>query len=463
MKIGITGKLFLAIFATCMLILITMHWGVRLSFERGFIDYIKHSNEQRIAMLSEALEEQYRQHGNWQFLRNNDRVVFQIMRSFDQNSDSSHNLPPKGWRTQFWVVDSQYNRLVGHLGNLPKEGARHPIRFNNEIVGWVIATPPERLTRNADINFDRQQKLTSWWIVALSTLLAAAVTWLMSRGLLAPVKRLVAGTHRLAAGDFSARVAVSSQDELGRLALDFNQLATSLEKNEQMRRAFMADVSHELRTPLAVLRGELEALQDGVRQPTPASLSSLQAEVSTLTKLVDDLHQLSLSDLGALAYRKSPVDAVHLLQIAVAAFRERFHAKGLDIVTKLPERAPLFGDPDRLNQLFNNLLENSLRYTDAGGTLEVGVEAKGSKLIIYWQDSAPGVNDAQLSRIFERFYRTEGSRNRASGGSGLGLSISQNIVEAHGGRIHAQHSPLGGVRVTVEFPYPTSSMKNKMP
>ncbi|CAI1927288.1 Signal transduction histidine-protein kinase BaeS [Serratia proteamaculans] len=454
MKIGITGKLFMAIFATCMLVLITMHWGVRISFERGFIDYIKNSNEQRINMLGEALEEQYSRHGNWVFLRNNDQVVYQIMRSFEQNSDSSHNLPPKGWRTQFWVVDSQFNRLVGHSGPLPKEGPRHPIRYNNEIVGWVITTPVERLTRNTDINFDQQQRRTSWMIVALSTLLAAAVTWLMSRGLLAPVKRLVAGTHRLAAGDFSTRVAVSSQDELGRLAQDFNQLATSLEKNEQMRRAVMADVSHELRTPLAVLRGELEALQDGVRQPTPASLSSLLAEVTTLTKLVDDLHQLSLSDLGALAYRKSPVDCVHLLQIAVASFRDRFRAKGLEIVTLLPEQAPLFGDPDRLNQLFNNLLENSLRYTDAGGKLEIGAEPLPGRLRIYWQDSAPGVNDEQLARIFERFYRTEGSRNRASGGSGLGLSICQNIVEAHNGTIYAQHSPLGGVRITVEFATP---------
>lgn len=454
MKIGITGKLFMAIFATCMLVLITMHWGVRISFERGFIDYIKNSNEQRINMLSEALEEQYSRHGNWVFLRNNDQVIYQIMRSFEQNSDSSHNLPPKGWRTQFWVVDSQYNRLVGHSGPVPKEGPRHPIRYNNEIVGWVITTPIERLTRNTDISFDQQQRRTSWMIVALSTLLAAAVTWLMSRGLLAPVKRLVAGTHRLAAGDFSTRVAVSSQDELGRLAHDFNQLATSLEKNEQMRRAVMADVSHELRTPLAVLRGELEALQDGVRQPTAASLGSLQAEVSTLTKLVDDLHQLSLSDLGALAYRKSQVDCVHLLQIAVASFRERFHAKGLDIVPQLPEQAPLFGDPDRLNQLFNNLLENSLRYTDAGGKLEIGAQTQPGRLLIYWQDSAPGVNDDQLARIFERFYRTEGSRNRASGGSGLGLSICQNIVEAHNGTIYAQHSPLGGVRITVEFATP---------
>lgn len=452
MKIGITGKLFMAIFATCMLALLTMHWGVRISFERGFIDYIKHSNEQRISMLGDALEEQYSQHGSWAFLRNNDQVVYKIMRSFERTNDSNQSLPPKGWRTQFWVVDSQYNRLVGHGGPIPQETTRHPIRYNDHIVGWVMATPPEKLTRNADINFDRQQRQTSWVIVAISTLLAAAVTWLMSRGFLAPVKRLVAGTHRLAAGDFSTRVAVSSQDELGRLAQDFNHLATSLEKNEQMRRAFMADISHELRTPLAVLRGELEALQDGVRQPTPASLISLQAEVSTLTKLVNDLHQLSLSDLGALAYRKSPVDCVHLLEIAVAAFRERFRAKQLRILTHLPQQAMLFGDPDRLNQLFNNLLENSLRYTDAGGKLEIGIERQPGTVRIYWQDSAPGVSDEQLARIFERFYRTEGSRNRASGGSGLGLAICHNIVEAHGGSIHADHSPFGGVRVTVDLP-----------
>ncbi|PVZ81158.1 two-component system sensor histidine kinase BaeA [Serratia sp. S1B] len=454
MKIGITGKLFMGIFATCMLVLITMHWGVRISFERGFIDYIKRGNEQRLTMLSYALEDQYHLHGSWAFLRNDDRSVYQMMRAFQQNSDNSDNPPPQGWRTQFWVVDSQYKRLIGHAGPIPKDSPRYPIRYNEQIVGWVIATPIERMTRDADINFDRQQRRTSWLIVGLSTLLAAAVTWLMSRGLLAPVKRLVAGTHQLAAGDFSTRVTVNSQDELGRLAQDFNHLAISLEKNEQMRREFMADIAHELRTPLAVLRGELEALQDGVRQPTPDSLNSLQAEVSTLTKLVDDLHQLSLSDRGALAYRKLPVDCVHLVQIAVAAFRERFQAKQLQIITHLPAEAPLFGDPDRLNQLFNNLLENSLRYTDAGGKLEITLECLPGRVRMYWQDSAPGISDQQLVRIFERFYRTEGSRNRASGGSGLGLSICQNIVEAHGGMIGAQHSPFGGVSITVDLPYP---------
>ncbi|MWT62076.1 HAMP domain-containing protein, partial [Escherichia coli] len=219
--------------------------------------------------------------------------------------------------------------------------------------------------------FDRQQRQTSWLIVALSTLLAALATFPLARGLLAPVKRLVEGTHKLAAGDFSTRVDTRSQDELGKLAQDFNQLASTLEKNQQMRRDFMADISHELRTPLAVLRGELEAIQDGVRQFTPESVASLQAEVGTLTKLVDDLHQLSMSDEGALAYQKAPVDVINILEVVTGAFRERFASRDLKINLSLPDSAVVFGDRDRLMQLFNNLLENSLRYTDGGGALHI--------------------------------------------------------------------------------------------
>ncbi|WP_350316300.1 two-component system sensor histidine kinase BaeS [Pectobacterium aroidearum] len=450
MKFGITAKLFLAIFATCMLVLITMHWGVRVSFERGFIDYIKRGNEQRVTQLRDALAEQYQLHGDWSFLRNNERMVFKMLHSMDQNSDTDNSM--QGWRVRLWVLDANKRKLFGSPAPIPKEGTSQPIQVQNQTVGWIVASPVERLTRNADISFDQQQQRTSWLIVALSTLLAVIATWLTARGLLAPVKRLVSGMHSLASGDFSTRVTASSHDELGRLAQDFNQLASTLEKNEQSRRAFMADVSHELRTPLAVLRGELEALQDGVRKPDAHSLHSLQSEVTTLTKLVDDLHQLTLSDRGALAYRKTSVDIVQILQIAIAAFHERFQKKQITLTTELPTQADVFGDPDRLSQLFNNLLENSLRYTDEQGQLAITLVQQHKRWAIIWQDSAPGVTDEQLMLIFERFYRAESSRNRASGGSGLGLAICNNIVEAHSGRLYAEHSPLGGVMITIELP-----------
>lgn len=452
---GITAKLFLAIFATCIVLLISMHWAVRLSFEHGFIDYIKRGNEQRLQLLSDALAEQYASHGNWRFLRNNDRFVFQILRSLEHEGNDDRTgpgMPPHGWRTQFWVVDQSARVLVGPRSPVPPDGTRRGIMVNGIEVGAVIASPVERLTRSTDINFDRQQKRTSWLIVALATLLTALATFPLARGLLAPVKRLVDGTHKLAAGDFSTRVAVTGADELGRLAQDFNQLASTLERNQQMRRDFMADISHELRTPLAVLRGELEAIQDGVRKFTPESVASLQAEVTTLTKLVDDLHQLSMSDEGALAYQKSPTDVVSLLEMAAGVFRERFASRGLTLTLRLPENATVFGDRDRLMQLFNNLLENSLRYTDAGGQLLISAEKHASLLTLEFADSAPGVTDAQLAMLCERFYRTEGSRNRASGGSGLGLAICVNIVAAHGGQLHAAHSSFGGVSIKVELP-----------
>ncbi|HCH40120.1 MAG TPA: two-component system sensor histidine kinase BaeA, partial [Enterobacter sp.] len=210
--------------------------------------------------------------------------------------------------------------------------------------------------------------------------------------------------------------------------------------------------SHELRTPLAVLRGELEAIQDGVRKFTPESVASLQAEVGTLTKLVEDLHQLSMSDEGALAYQKAPVDVINILEVASGAFRERFASRELRIELSLPENAVVFGDRDRLMQLFNNLLENSLRYTDAGGALRIAGKCEEQRFTLTFADTAPGVTDDQLNKLFERFYRTEGSRNRASGGSGLGLAICVNIVEAHGGTLRAAHSPFGGVSITVELP-----------
>ncbi|MCC8465399.1 envelope stress sensor histidine kinase BaeS [Photorhabdus bodei] len=452
MKLSISGKLFMAIFATCMLVLITMHWGVRSSFQYGFIGYIKQNIQLRTAMLAEALAEQYQQYGSWKFLKRNDRVIFQIIRSIEQTSESHQGPPPRGWRTQFWVVDSDMKPLVGHEGKIPSETYRKPIIYHHQIVGWVIVSTSDKITRQADISFDRQQQLTSWIIAGLSTLLAMIATLLLSRGMLKPVKRLVEGTHKLAAGDFSARVTPSSKDEIGQLAHNFNQLASTLEKNEQMRRDYMADISHELRTPLSILRGELEALQDGVHKPTPETLNSLLAEITTLTKLVDDLHQLSLSDRGALAYRKEFINISELIQVAIASYHGRFLDKQIQVDVKLPEIIMVFADPSRLTQLFHNLLENSLRYTADNGKLIIKGCSDDNHFILNWEDSKPGLSPEQCQQVFERFYRSESSRNRASGGSGLGLAICNNIVEAHNGTIHAEPSPLGGLRIIVELP-----------
>ena len=322
-------------------------------------------------------------------------------------------------------------------------------------VGWLIASYESGISNQLDQRFDTQQMHISWLIAGLSLFVALLVTLFLARGFLKPIKRLLEGTHQLAKGDFSARVSEVGQDELGQLAKDFNHLASTLEKNEQMRRDYMADISHELRTPLSVLRGELEAVQDGVRQATPETINSLLNETQTLIKLVNDLHQLSLSDRGSLVYRMQSIDIIPIIEMNLGQAKWRLEDRQLTLNTQFSSHSPLFADPDRINQLFYNLMENSLRYTDPHGKIAVSVTQQNQQLIIEWEDSAPGLSVEQCQHLFERFYRVEASRNRASGGSGLGLAICYNIVEAHNGTISAAPSTLGGVKVTIQLPIAT--------
>jgi two-component system sensor histidine kinase BaeS len=246
-------------------------------------------------------------------------------------------------------------------------------------------------------------------------------------------------------------VPVSSSDELGRLAGDFNAMALTLEMNEKARRQWLADISHELRTPLAVLQGEIEALLDGIRTVTPETIRSLHAETLRLNRLVNDLYQLSLSDLGTLSYHKEDLDPAVVLRDSVDSFRSEFDRKSIRLEADIPDRtdATVFADPERLSQLFANLLDNSLKYTDAGGMLVVRLRGGSNGVTVEFEDSAPGVPGEALGRLFDRLYRVEGSRARESGGAGLGLAICKNIVEAHAGTITAQASPRGGILIRI--------------
>jgi two-component system sensor histidine kinase BaeS len=282
--------------------------------------------------------------------------------------------------------------------------------------------------------------------------LAAVAAWWLARLLVTPLLRITDATHRLSGGDYDVRIPVLGQDELGRLSHDFNQLAQALAQHERLRRSFMADMSHELRTPLAVLKGELEAIEDGVRASTPATLASLRSEVDTLTKLVDDLFDLSLSDVGALRYRMAEVDVGELLEVALTAFSVRFSERGLKVEQRIASPLPILADEGRLQQLFNNLLENCARYIDQGGTLRIRCNVIDSNAVIELEDSGPGVPPDIIPHLFERFFRVESSRTRAQGGAGLGLAICRNIVAAHGGSITATQGQLGGLLVRVRLP-----------
>lgn len=205
--------------------------------------------------------------------------------------------------------------------------------------------------------------------------------------------------------------------------------------------------------PLAVLRGELEAVEDGVHPMTPELLRLLQTEVATLTQLVQDLHELALADVGALTYRKEDLDLVSVVSEAASAFQSACQARALQLGVALPPSpVMLSGDAARLHQLLHNLLDNAVRYTDTGGQIQVRLRQDGDHAVLDLEDSAPGVPADLLPRLFERFYRVEGSRGRTSGGSGLGLAICRSIVLAHGGQLSAQPSSLGGVWMELRLP-----------
>jgi len=320
------------------------------------------------------------------------------------------------------------------------------------VIGWIARSPYRRISTAADLAFQQEQLRSAWLIAGFALALAALVAVVLARVFLQPLKRVADATHRLAAGDYGTRVAIGSRDELGRLAGDFNRLAEALERNEELRRRFMADVSHELRTPIAVLRAGLEALEDGVRPLTREALASLQGEVAALGKLVEDVYQLALADVGALAYRKERSDVAEVLEQAIESFAGRFRERKLSVEKHFAPDLHVLADADRLGQAFRNLLENSARYTDAGGRVRIAARREGARVAIDFEDSSPGVPADALLRLFERFYRVEGSRSRANGGAGLGLAIVRSVVEAHGGTIEAGASPLGGLRVTISLP-----------
>ena len=253
-------------------------------------------------------------------------------------------------------------------------------------------------------------------------------------------------------GRYDTRLPDTRSDELGELARSFNQLAHKLASAEQSRRQWVADTSHELRTPLSVLRAQLEAIEDGVRPAGPDSVASMLRQVLALNKLIDELYALARADVGAAAYQRQQLDLWQLAAQQAQAFEQRFAAAGLALeLGAAPSPALVSADPDRLRQVFANLFENCIRYGGSGRVALHGHDG-GAALAITVDDSGPGVPDAALARLAERFYRVEASRGRAHGGAGLGLALCQRIVEGHGGTLAFARSPLGGLRVTVTLP-----------
>ncbi len=346
------------------------------------------------------------------------------------------------------LLNAERKSIAGRPASADAEAL--PVELDGVTVGWVQLIPTTGPMNREQRDFLERQR--SVLLITLFSAIAAAglLAWLLSRQLSAPVARVGQAIRALAEGRFATEVAVEGRDEIADLAKDVNQLARTLAANESARQRWTADIAHELRTPLAILQAELEAISDGVRKPTNEAIESLLSESRHLRDLVNDLHQLSMADAGALDYRMSPLDLTEQIYAAESRFGERMSRAQLTLNIRVPASPVMMqGDATRVTQLIDNLLENSARYTDQGGRVEVALTADGDLTI---EDSAPSVSGDQYDQLFDRFYRVEGSRRRSEGGSGLGLAICKKIVEAHNGDITATPSALGGLRVEVSFP-----------
>ncbi len=363
----------------------------------------------------------------------------------------------------FHVADAN-GRLVAHLegeatgtlSDAEREQAL-PLEANGRVVGYLL---PDHQTASRDVVMgEPEQQFLSAVRTALligagvAFVAAIAVAGVLVRGIVAPVARLSKAAEQIAAGELAVRASVRGRDEIAELGQTFNRMAESLEQAQQARRAQTADIAHELRNPLSVLQGTLEAIADGVYAPTTENLAPALDQVQTLNRLVEDLRLLALADAGQLHLERSALAVGAFLRRRVEAYRPRLEAAGLsldlDVTAPLPA---ILADADRLTQVVGNVLGNAVKYVPSGGTVRLVARPERQGVVLRVIDDGPGVPQRDLPHLFERFWRGEPSRSRATGGSGLGLSVARRIVEAHGGRIWAEATPGGGLTVALWLP-----------
>jgi signal transduction histidine kinase len=359
----------------------------------------------------------------------------------DQNGDILYSSTP---------IDD-----VASLSALQLQNAL-PIQQDGKNVGYILIEGSSSYSSNDEaflLNRINQAALIAGVIaIAISLLVALFLAY----RLLLPVRDLTNGSEQLAAGDLSYRVPIRGNDELAALGKTFNLMADSLQNAEENRQVMTADIAHELRNPLAVQRATLEALQDGIYEPTPDRLGLILEQNQMLTRLVNDLSTLALADAGRLELDKVPTDIYDLLQRVEGKFSVQAaeHGQGITISNDIQGTTSLVIniDPIRVEQIINNLISNALRYSPENGQIQLRLSTIKAQVIIDVIDQGPGIPDDALPHIFERFYRADKSRSRLEGGTGLGLAIARQLAEAHGGSLNAVNLPAGGSKLTLSLP-----------
>ncbi len=322
-------------------------------------------------------------------------------------------------------------------------------------IGFLFILPLTQSETGLEALQIMYRQLGNYFLIGacLAVVVAFLVTLFLSRRILSPVKELRRAAQRLGKGDFSQRVDIKDKSEIGELASTFNSMAGNLQRDEQLRKHMVSDIAHELRSPLTNVRGYLEAIKDGLMKPDTTTISSIYDETILLSRLVNDLQELSLAEAGELKLYCQPEEVADLILQSINAVQAKAAEKGLQLSSDVPPNLPQVNiDFLRIRQVLLNLLENALAHTAAGGTINVSAGLSSDCVEVSVSDTGEGIPSEEVNTIFERFHRVDKSRSRSTGGSGLGLTIARYIIEEHQGKIWASSELGKGSRFSFTLP-----------
>lgn len=479
------AKIFTAVAATAILVVIVMAFMVAVWMRDGFARYLLRGELTQFDELTSSLADLHQ--GVWAEFDENpqDWASFVLSHAPHRAADFSPppsalpgNSPeaplgPKPATPPPFAIGGENMRLEKRLVLLDRDGIqvagnierssvfeRRPVCAENNckgenLLGYIGLNAPVVQENPSDAFFLRGQYASLALAALIAVALSAVAAFIVARQLLEPIKRLELGAKTMAAGSYTARIKRDRTDELGQLIGHYNTLAATLERTAKAEREWISNTSHELQTPLAVLRAQIEALQDGIRKPDAKTLTEMHVALMRLSRLVQDLKTLSYGREAELTSALEPEDLPTLVKQAAETARSKLNAKGIELELNLPTHTLVPCDRGQIGQVMDNLLENAFRYTDGPGHIRVNLQEDGAFALLTVEDTPPTVPEGDVEKLFDRFYRVEASRSRAHGGSGLGLSVSKAIVEAHGGTIYAGRSELGGLQIFIRLPRDT--------
>jgi len=428
------------------IILITARCNTRAAF-------IRFLSDQDQTDIVTALSNYHRENGSW---AGAERIFFRNRGS----QPAGNGANPGRKRPPFILVNEAGKVIIPNeryrIGDqVPKADLALgiPIKEDDQVIGILVPVRVPFEGNPREVEFINRINRTLLYGALIGAVFALLLGVFLSRTLTRPIRELTQATRAVSEGDLSQQVPVRSDDELGELAQAFNKMSTELARSIKTRKQMTADIAHELRTPLSLILGHAEAVHDGVLPATRENFEIIREEATRLEHLVNDLRILSLADAGELTINLQPIEPERLLQEVAALYQ--YQAQRMNITLDLDSAAPLSTievDPGRMTQVLTNILDNALHHTPEGGRIVLAAKQMQDLIEISIQDSGPGITAQDANRIFDRFYRTDPSRQREDGGSGLGLAIARSIVRAHGGQIRAESEPGKGLKIVIALP-----------